>query len=169
MEVLGFSPYNHHICSCLDEKNEQSPYCFLPDDEVSSIYLDYHEHEELVTIKWGLTPQEAFVVQSLAGCIRKVFPLNIPYFQKRAFYGLENKRDANKTDDDYLMSGNVVTFMAGNLQIFAPGVAAQITNLALVAWEEAGWYKKRFGRMPDPRTYGHSYDGTFVLSKLEPN
>lgn len=121
---------------------------------MSSVYVDYHEREELVTIKWGLTPQEAFVVQSLAGCIRKIFPLNIPYFQKRAFYGLEDEREDNKTDDDYLVSGNVVTYMAGNLQMFAPGVAAQITNLALVAWEEAGWYKKSFGRMPDPRTMG---------------
>jgi hypothetical protein len=148
--VLSFADYD----SCLDKANGKSPYCFLPDDAVSSIYVDHYENEELVTIKWGLTPQEAFVVQSLAGCVRNIFPLDKPYFQKRAFYGFNDEHQKNKTEDYYLISGNVVTYMAGNLQMFAPGIAAQITNLALVAWEEAGWYKKKYGRMADPRTMG---------------
>jgi hypothetical protein len=152
---LHFTIYPFYSCS--EEANEDSPLCYnLHDDSdnvVSSIYINHDENEELVAIKNAFTPQEAFVVQSLAKCIQSILPLDLPYYQKRAFYS-EDTADDEKTEDDYLKSGHIVTFMAGSLQVFAPGVAARITQLALMAWEEAGWNKQRFGRMPDPRTTG---------------
>ena len=107
----------------------------------------YYEHKsegDLVIIEGALSPQEAFVVQSLGRCIRKLLPLDVPFYEKRAF-GQET---------DYLASGNACTFLAGFLQLFAPGVEAQIMNIASVAWlsELSGWGNDGDISFPDPRT-----------------
>jgi hypothetical protein len=121
----------------------------LHDTEVTSIFTDSTEGE-LVSIENALTPQEAFAVKSLGRCTRKILPLDIPFYHKRAF-GLEHQID---NVGDYLQSGNVCTYLAGLLQMFAPGVAAQLTKIAVAAWEAADWGHARFGHMPDPRTTG---------------
>jgi hypothetical protein len=135
--------------SCNDETNKDSIYCVVTHTNVSSIWEDINECD-LVIIKSALTPQEAFAVQSLGECIRKILPLDLPYYEKRAFA----ESDELHNNTDYLVSGNVCTFMAGTLQLFAPGVAAQISTIAKVAWQAGGWVEESFDSIPDPRTMG---------------
>lgn len=97
----------------------------------------------MVIIEWALSPQEAFVVQSLGRCIRKLFPTEL-FFEKRAF--------ADAADSSYMTSGNICTFMAGFLQLFAPGVEAQVMKIARVAWEATSWGSEEGLPLPDPKT-----------------
>jgi hypothetical protein len=116
--------------------------------EVTSTFTS--SEGELVSIENAITPQEAFAVQSLGRCTRKVLPLDLPFYHKRAF-GLAHQID---NEGDHLQSGNVCTYLSGLLQMFAPGVAAQLPKIAVAAWEVADWGGEHFGHMPDPRKTG---------------
>ena len=141
---------------CDDKDNEYDLLCFVPPSiDVTSYYRHGHDGD-LVTIEWALTPQEAQSVSILATCIRQIFPQVLPYFEKRAFGATveEEALDIEPQLNNYLLSGNICTYLVGLLQIFAPGVAAQMMQVASVAWSYAHWYDDSFGHMPDPQHMG---------------
>lgn len=142
--------------SCDDKLNEYDLLCFVPPSiDVSSYYRHNHDGE-LVSVELALTPQEAESVTILAECIREIFPQEYPYFEKRAFGATEEEEalDIEPQLNDYLLSGNICTYLVGLLQLFAPGVAAQMIQVVSVAWSHAHWYDDSYGHMPDPQHMG---------------
>jgi hypothetical protein len=105
----------------------------------------------LVQVGNALTEEEAFGVQALAGCVRKVQPEN-----------LEDRGFASG-------GGNLCTFLSFWLQRILPGVAAQLEKVATVAFEFAKWNEYEYHEKPYPlpnklgiRTTEHLDYGTFV-------
>jgi len=92
----------------------------------------YHRDRDQMTVMGivenALTENEAEAVVALATCARLHIPL---LFEARGF-GLE--------DNDLQESGgNDVTYLAGFMQLLAPGVASSIQKAAGLVWKEAKW------------------------------
>ncbi len=105
----------------------------------------------LVQVGNALTEEEAFGVQALAGCVRKVLP---EYVEDRGFTS---------------GGGNLCTFLGFLLQRILPGVAAQLEKVATVAFEFAKWNEYEYHEKPYPlpntlgiRTTEHLDYGSFV-------
>ncbi len=101
----------------------------------------------MVVLEGAFSAQEAFSVQSLGYCVRKLFPPEQRFFEKRPYFG----HIGNATN--YVASKHNCTYLAGFLQLYAPGVAAQVTNLARLG-REAGHWKEVQSSVPDPGTLG---------------
>lgn len=155
-EVTGSSTKDMEVCmegefleymkswpDCNEGENEDSDMCLTSPPEMTS-YYNHIRDGDLVFIEAALSPQEAFAVQSLGRCIRKLLPLKLPFYESRAF--------GNETD--YLKSGNACTFLGGLLQTFVPGVEAQLISIATVARESARWGDEEGLSLPDPQTLG---------------
>jgi len=80
----------------------------------------------MAVVENALGEEEAEVVKALATCTKKFIPEN---FERREF------------DNTDLGGGNDVTFMAGFLQLLAPGVTRQVQKVGQVVWNKAGWSK----------------------------
>mmetsp|Transcript_33696 Transcript_33696/g.51680 ORF Transcript_33696/g.51680 Transcript_33696/m.51680 type:complete len:281 (+) Transcript_33696:3-845(+) len=142
--ILESPPTNIVILSrsCSLEVNFEDPLCELEETRAKGFYHD-DDDGELVTIANALIPQEAFALKTLSSCMREIFPRKLPYFKKRSFGKEENEH--------YLDSGNICTYMTGFLQIYIPGVAAQVIDIITKAWHKAGWSGE--GK-PNPNTLG---------------
>jgi len=81
----------------------------------------------LVHIKHALTEMEVMHIQVLQNCVQKLDP------ERHEYRPFENN-----------LGGNTVTFLSTVLQMFLPGIASQIYNLAYLAQEEANWTEPGF-------------------------
>jgi len=110
-------------------------------------YQNHASHCDLVVIEGAFSLQEAFSVQSLGSCVRKLFPSVKRFFEKRPYFG----HIGNATN--YVASKHDCTYLAGFLQLFAPGVAAQVIHLARISGAAAQWMMIN-SSFPDPGTLG---------------
>jgi hypothetical protein len=78
----------------------------------------------MAVVENALSEEEADAVLALAQCERQLVPYS---FERRGF---------EQTEEG---GGNDVTYMAGFLQLLAPGVAYRILRTAHLVWNAAGW------------------------------
>jgi len=78
----------------------------------------------MAVVENALVEEEAEAVLALAHCLKKALPAS---FERRRFEFTEEG------------GGNDVTYLAGFLQLMAPGVAHRIQATAKLVWEAAGW------------------------------
>jgi len=87
----------------------------------------------MAVVENALSQEEADAVLALAHCIRSHNPR---LFQHRAFEHTEEG------------GGNDTTFLAGFLQILAPGVAHRIQKTAQLVWSTVGWAEEDGDHVP---------------------
>jgi len=96
---------------------------------VSELYhRDRDQMAVMGIVENALTENEAEAVLALATCARLHIPL---LFEARDF-----QSDDSGVDEE---GGNDVTFLAGFMQLLAPGVASSIQKAAGLVWKEAEW------------------------------
>lgn len=111
------------------DDDDQKP---IAEPQITGLYPLSREKAVMATVEYALTEVEAALVQDLSACVRKFHP---DMFEERVFeYAVGDGDDPNADQ-----GGNDVTFLAGFLQVFAPGVAAQLHKIAHLVWETAGW------------------------------
>eukprot|EP00977_Amphora_coffeiformis_P012231 scaffold3028_cov174-Amphora_coffeaeformis.AAC.3 len=83
----------------------------------------------------ALSEQEAFGLEALSDCVRKLLPNEMPWFEVREF----GDEESEKYGIYNVQGGNFVTYLQGLLQQYLPGVAASIYHAIQIVYEEADW------------------------------
>lgn len=105
---------------------------------------------QLVMIENALTEQEAYGLEALSDCVRKILPKELPFYEAREFG--DESIDNDTTFGMYNeQGGNYVTFLQGLLQEYLPGVAASIYAAVQIAYHGGDWEELEF---PQPESLG---------------
>ena len=100
-----------------------------------------------MTIENALSEQEAFGLEALSDCVRKLLPNELPFYEVREF--------GDKQSEEYgiynVQGGNYVTYLQGLLQQYLPGVTSSIYNAVQTAYYDAAWNELGF---PAPEELG---------------
>ncbi|KAL9188951.1 hypothetical protein ACHAXT_011441 [Thalassiosira profunda] len=122
-------PLMKRIAECMSEAHISSGSAEDTDDEmpspaISKLHRRLDGLPVMGIVSNALNEEEARSVHALSICLQTHAPT---LFERRRF------------EQTYEGGGNDVTFMAGFLQIFAPGVAIQLRRVLHLVWKEAGW------------------------------
>lgn len=107
----------------------------------------------MVTVQNALTDCEAAWLESFVACMHEELPLEDPFYQERPF------GDAEETPSDaYGLynagGGNYVTFLAGLLQKYLPGIVHSLYHAVLAAYDVADWGQRMGTMNHHPATKG---------------
>ena len=98
-------------------------------------------------IENALSEQEAFGLEALSDCVRKLLPNELPFYEVREF----GEEESEKYGIYNVQGGNFVTYLQGLLQQYLPGVTASIYNAIQMAYEVTDWSDLGF---PAPEELG---------------
>lgn len=122
-------PLMKRIAECMSEAHISSSSAEDTDDEmpspaISKLHRRLDGLPVMGIVSNALNEEEARSVHALSFCLKTHAPA---LFERRKF------------EQTYEGGGNDVTFMAGFLQVFVPGVAIQLRRVLHLVWKEAGW------------------------------
>lgn len=136
-------PLLKEIQTCVDEMIPQRTMDRVKKPSVTHMYRRSNGLVVMAIVENALNEHEADAVLALAECNRRYAPAT---FEHREFSNSEG--------------GNDVTYLAGFLQMVAPGVAYSVLKTAKTVWEAAGWSEDE--RTLTPVDAEHHPDGSWT-------
>ena len=128
---------------CFDASTETKGHVFCFSQLVCLFVYVLFITGDLVTVENVLTECEAAWLTAFVECMHDYLPLDLPFYQERPFGSQDEDPDSFGLYKE--SGGNHVTYLAGLLQRYLPGVTHSLYTAVTMAYHYGHWHESAPG------------------------